>query len=91
MARSSLLHDHSRGYRLRAFVGETGTWVQRHGEWQRPMHVWLYRGAWRIICWPCMTSLRSDDALYDGGWRTLTAAFDVAWDHCRTCPDNPPL
>lgn len=79
------MHDHIRGYRLQAFVGETGAWVKRHGDWHRPIHVWLYRGAWRIICWPCMTALQSGDDLHDGGWRTQAAAMDAAYAHCWMC------
>jgi hypothetical protein len=78
-------HDHSRGYPMRAFPGKPGVFVQRHGDWDRPMHVWLYRDAWRILCWPCMTSIRSGDELYDHGWPSQSAAFDAALAHCRAC------
>lgn len=83
-------HDHSRGYRMRAFVGKPGLWIQRHGDWDRPMHVWLYRGAWRILCFPCMTSIRSDDEVYDHGWPSQSVAFDAALAHCAGCTVSPP-
>lgn len=79
------VHGHERGYQVRAFVGRPGVWVQRHGEWCRPLHVWLYRGAWRVICWPCMASIDSGDSLYGGGWPAQVAALDAAAEHCRTC------
>lgn len=78
-------HNHKRGHPLRAFVDRPGVWVQRHGDWNRPLHVWLYRGAWRVICWPCATPLRSGDDLYDDGYRTQAAAFDAAVTHCAAC------
>lgn len=80
-------HDHSRGYGMRAFAGRSGVWVQVHGEWCRPLNVWLYRGAWRIHCYRCMTPIRSDSELYDGGYPTQSEAFDVALAHCRDCPE----
>lgn len=78
-------HDHSRGYQLRAFVGLPGVWVRVHGDWQRPIHVWLYRGAWRVLCWPCLTPLRTGDELHDGGYGSQSEAFDAAVAHCRGC------
>ncbi len=82
---TTTVHDHSRGYTVRAFAGRTGLWVQRHGTWCRPVNVWLYRGAWRAVCFPCMTSLRSGDDLYDRGWRTQGDAMDAAYRHCGDC------
>lgn len=79
------MHDHRRGYPVRAFPNRHGVWVQVHGQWGRPLHVWLYRGAWRAVCWSCMTALRFGDDLYDGGWRTQAAAFGMALAHCRDC------
>ncbi len=90
-AQTTTTHDHERGHRLRALVGVPGVWVQRHGDWQCPLHVWLYRGAWRALCFVCMTSLSTDDDLYGGGYRTQSAAFDAAHDHCRSCPDGAAL
>ncbi len=84
---TTTIHDHKPGYRPRAFVGVPGLWVQRHGDWCRPLHVWLYQGAWRAICFLCMTSLRAEDDLYDGGYRTQAAAFDAALAHCGQCPE----
>ncbi len=81
----TLTHDHKRGHQCRAIVGKPGVWVQRHGNWCRPMNVWLYRGAWRCICFPCMTAIKSDDEVWDFGWPTLGAAMDAARQHCRDC------
>ncbi len=82
-------HNHDRGYPMRRFAGLPGVWVQRHRDWDRPLHVWLYRGAWRIICWPCMTSLRSADDMYADGWPTQQAAMDAAHAHCARCHLDP--
>lgn len=79
------IHDHTRGYPMRAFVGRPGVWVQRHGDWDRPLNVWLYRDAWRVLCFPCMTPIRSGSDLYDGGYRTQGEAFAAAVAHCREC------
>lgn len=79
-------HDHSRGYPMRSFTGRPGVFVQRFGRWDRPLRVWRYRGAWRVICLPCMTPIQSGDDLYGGGWPTQAAAFDAAITHCRCCP-----
>ncbi len=82
---SATVHEHKRGHQMRAFPGRRGVFVQRHGDWSRPLHVWLYRGAWRVICWPCMTPLQSGNRLYDGGWPTQRAAFGAALEHCGSC------
>lgn len=84
---AATVHDHERGYRMRAFAGRTGMYVQRHGNWDRPLRVWLYRGAWRVICLPCMTSVGSGDELYVNGWPTQQAAFTAALEHCGTCTE----
>jgi hypothetical protein len=85
-------HDHRRGYPLRRLPDRPGVYVQVHGDWDRPLHVWLYRGAWRAICRPCMDSIRSDDETYNYGWPTQAAAFDAAVRHCGDCQtaDPPP-
>lgn len=85
-------HDHSKGRPLRAFAGKPGIWVNQHG-WCRPLHVWRYRGAWRVTCWHCWpqhinSSNLLYDVLYDGGWPTLTAAFAAAVEHCAECPES---
>lgn len=80
-------HDHTHGYPTRAFVGTPGIWVQRHGQWCRPLHVWLYRGAWRVVCFVCMTALHAGyGGLYGGGYQSLPAAMNAALAHCRKCP-----
>lgn len=81
-------HDHERGHPMRRFAGRPGVYVQRHGDWDRPLHVWLYRGAWRILCFPCMVSIQSGDPMWDNGWPTQTEAFDVAYAHCAGCPQH---
>lgn len=86
---STATHDHRRGYQLRAFPGKTGLWVQRYGEWVRPVTVWQYRGAWRAVCYACSISIRSGNALYDNGWPTQTAAMDAANRHCNECEATP--
>lgn len=78
-------HDHNGGYPMRAFPGRPGVWVQRHGDWCRPLSVWLYRGAWRVLCFSCMVSIRSDNDLYGRGWPSLGEAFDAAVAHCGGC------
>lgn len=70
---------------LRQIAGRRGWWVRVHGEWSRPLNVWRYRGAWRVICYPCMYPLASDDPTFDYGWPTMEAAFDAAHRHCATC------
>ncbi len=87
MPDTRLRHDHCRGYQMRAFAGRRGVWVQRHGDWDRPLHVWWYRDAWRVICFPCMTTLRTWDELFDGGYRSQGEAFDAALAHCRGCTE----
>lgn len=82
---ATAVHEHKPGHQLRAFPGRPGVYVNRHGDWDRPLHVWLYRGAWRVICWPCMTPLQSGLGLYDGGWPTQQAAFAAAVAHCGGC------
>ncbi len=81
----TITHDHSRGHQYRAIVGKPGIWVTRHGDLCRPLNVWLYRGAWRIICFPCMTAIKSDHELWDFGWPTQDDAMDAAQGHCRDC------
>lgn len=83
---TAAVHTHKPAHPLRAFVGRPGVYVQCHGDWIRPLNVWLYRGAWRTICRPCMTPVQSGDELYDGGWPTQAAAFDAAVAHCSGCP-----
>ena len=83
-------HDHKGAYQIRAFVGMPGLWVNRYGEWCRPVHVWLYRGAWRAACFPCARALPSDNPLFDYGYPTQAAAFDAAHDHCRACTTRMP-
>lgn len=78
-------HSHQRGYPMRRFVGQPGVWVQRLRDWNRPVHVWLHKGAYRVICWPCMTPLQSGDDMYDNGWPSREAAMDVAHAHCASC------
>lgn len=70
---------------VRRFVGSPGVWIRVHGEWCRPLHVWLYRGAWRVacrLCWP-NGALWSGDDLWGGGWATQAEAFDAAHAHGR--------
>lgn len=87
MTTTTLAHDHSRGHALRAFPSRPGVWVKWCGDWHRPLHVWLYRGAWWVNCHVCMGSVRSDNALYAaGGWPTQAAAVVAALAHCADCP-----
>lgn len=81
-----MAHVHKPTHPLRAFPGRRGVFVNRHGDWDRPLHVWLYRGAWRVICWPCSMPLRSGLDLYDGGWPSQGEAFNAAVAHCGECP-----
>jgi hypothetical protein len=83
---AKVTHDHRDGYPIRAFVGMPGIWVQRHGQWDRPLNVWLYRGAWRVLCFICMAPVSTKDALYGYGYRSQAEAFDAALAHCRDCP-----
>lgn len=87
---TAAVHEHRRGHQMRAFVGRPGVFIQRHGDWRRPLHVWLYRGAWRVICWPCMTPLQSGSEVYDDGWGTQHAALTAAHEHCRGCAVGGP-
>jgi len=82
------VHDHKSAYPMRRFVGRRGVFVHCHGTWDRPLHAWLYRGTWRVICRPCMTPIQSDDAMYGYGWPTQAAAFDAAVAHCGACPST---
>lgn len=70
---------------MRIVLGRPGVYVYNHGDWDRPMHVWLYRGAWRAVCRPCVMPITSDDTLTGYGWRTMVAAYDAAVAHCRNC------
>jgi hypothetical protein len=79
-------HNHKAGRPARVIVGRPGVWVWFHQEWCRPLHVWLYRGAWRVVCRRCMTGLASELELYGNGWPTIGDAFDAALAHCAACP-----
>jgi hypothetical protein len=78
---------HNHGAPLRRFAGHTGVYLRAYGEWCRPLRVWLYRGAWRVVCRACHPAvINSGNLLYDGGWPTLKAAFAAAVEHCAACP-----
>jgi hypothetical protein len=81
-------HVHSLARPLRRFAGRRGVWVHHH-DWCRPLVVWRYRGAWRVVCWACWpTAIRSDDPTYGGGgWPTQQAAFAAALAHCAECTE----
>lgn len=82
----TVAHVHKDAHPMRRFAGRRGLWVLNHGDWDRPLHVWLYRGAYRVICRVCLTSIQSGDRLYDGGWPDRSSAMDAAAAHCRDCP-----
>jgi hypothetical protein len=79
-------HDHKNGRPVRGIAGRPGVWVWFHDEWCRPLRIWVYRGAWRVVCRRCMAGLSSDDERYDDGWPTWQAALDAAHAHCAACP-----
>ena len=76
------------GHRIRRFANRTGWWVHYYSEWVRPLHVWLHRGAWRVICRACVEQVRSADDMWDDGWPTQETAIEAALAHCATCPDR---
>lgn len=81
-------HVHKDSHPLRRFVFRPGVFVQSHGTWERPIRVWLYRGAWRATCMPCLTGISSDDPEYGYGWPTQQAAFAAAMAHCGGCTNT---
>lgn len=78
-------HVHRDTHRVRACVGRPGIWVNCHGEWCRPLWVRLYRGAWRVGCWPCLSGIDSGNDLWDRGFASLGDAFEAAMAHCASC------
>jgi hypothetical protein len=82
-------YPHHHGAPVRRFPGRAGVYLRAYGEWVRPLRVWSYRGAWRVVCRACKPALiGSGDVLHDDGWPTREAAFAAAADHCKACPTD---
>lgn len=69
---------------LHAFIGIPGVWVLRFGRWRRPLRVWMYLGAWRVLCHACGDILRGPGD-FEGyrGFESQQEAFAAVEEHCR--------
>lgn len=79
-------HVHCGG-EVRVLPGRTGVWIGHHLlSWLRPLRplrVFWYLGAWRVVCRVCVTSVTDEGR---AGHLTQEAAYAVARTHCARCP-----